>query len=42
MVGTPFSISINNELKPLVGIDMSEVNLGAPDDLINVMNKFNT
>lgn len=41
MVGTPFSIGINNELKPLVGVDMSEVNLGAPDDLINVMNKFN-
>jgi hypothetical protein len=41
MVGTPFSIGIDNELKPLVGVDMSEVNLGAPADLINVMNKFN-
>lgn len=41
MVGTPFSIGINNELNPLVGVDMSEVNLGAPDDLIKVMNKFN-
>lgn len=41
MVGTPFSIGINNELTPLVGVDMSEVNLGAPGDLINVMNKFN-
>ena len=41
IVGTPFSIGINNELKPLVGVDMSEVNLGAPDDLINIMNKFN-
>jgi hypothetical protein len=40
MVGTPFSIVTNNELKPLVGVDMSKVNLGAPDDLINVMNKF--
>ncbi len=40
MVGTPFSIGIDSELKPLVGVDMSEVNLGAPDDLINVMNKF--
>ena len=41
MVGTPFSIGIDNELKPLVGVAMSEVNLGAPDVLINVMNKFN-
>lgn len=41
MVGTPFSIGINNSLKPLVGVDMSEVNFGAPVDLINVMNKFN-
>ncbi|APG64639.1 hypothetical protein LPB136_04330 [Tenacibaculum todarodis] len=41
MVGTPFSVSDNNELKPLVGVDMVEVSLGAPIGLINAMKKFN-
>lgn len=40
MVGTPFEVIENNKLKPLVGVDMDEVNIGAPSSLINIMNKF--
>lgn len=40
MVGVPFKVLKNGNLKPLVGINMLEVNKGAPQNLLDIMSGF--